>query len=323
MLKSRCFSLVLAVLFASSCQSIRKHPSRETGKEPARPSTGGAPPPATTPSSPAERGDDEEVPEEVTSAPEPTPVPVTVQRPRLALILGPGGLRAYAHAGLLQELAKAKIPVYWVGGMEMGALPAALFALKGQPFEAEWQMMKLKEDDLIRKGLLGGAGPLKADTLAEPLKLMFGGARAEDAKIPYMCSSYSAPKKQTFMMNRGSLAQMLMYCLPSPPLFEPYQGSGANPLALGSLAQTARAKGAQLVVYVDLLSENAFADADQGFIWGLFQQGIEAQAHAATETVRIGGLAGLRSFERRREMLQKGQEAGRRLVQTLQRKYGF
>ena len=88
------------------------------------------------------------------------------------MILGPGGLRSYAHAGLLQEVAKAKIPIYWVGGLEMGALPASLFALKGQPFEAEWQMMKLKEEDLIRKGLLTGSAPQKADTLTEPLRIL-------------------------------------------------------------------------------------------------------------------------------------------------------
>jgi NTE family protein len=276
----------------------------------------------------------------VTATPEETPVPIEVQptpppyreapslpvpsqRPRLALILGPGGLRSFAHAGMLQEIAKAKIPVYWIGGLEMGALPAALFALKGQPFEAEWQMMKLKEEDLVHSGILTGTAPLKADTLGDPLKLMFGSSRVEDAKISMMCSSYSLPKRQTFLMNRGPFWQMLQYCLPASPLFEPFQGNGANPMALASLAQVARQKGAQLLVYVDLLSDNSVGDNEEGFLWGLFQQGIEAQSRAVNETFKIGGLSGLRAFDKRREMLQKGQEAGRRLVQLLQTKYGY
>lgn len=308
--------LIITFLILGACQTVTKQTTHETRPEP----------PATGPVLAAPGGLPEEVPlPSVRETPiEPTPsVPVTAQRPRLALLLGPGGLRAFAHAGLLQEVAKAKIPVSWVGGLEMGALPAALFALKGQPFEAEWQMMKLKEDDLIKRGLLTGASPLKADTLGEPLKLMFGGARVEDAKIPSMCSSYSIGKKQTFLMSRGPFSQMLLYCLPALPLFESYQGNGANPLALTQLAQAARQKGAQLLVYVDLLTENGLAESENGFLWGLFQQSLESQSRQVTEVFKVGGLSGFRAFDKRREMLQKGQEAGRRLVQLLQTKYGY
>lgn len=308
-MKKRLLFFFLALALAS-CQTATV--SRE--KAP-------APPPALTPN-PAEPAAESER-ETVTPAPEAAPVPVAGQRPRLALILGPGGLRTYAHAGLLQELAKDKIPIFFVGGLEMGALPAALFALKGQPFEPEWQMMKLKEEDLIRKGLLSGSSPLKSDQLAGPLRLLFGGAKAEDAKISNMCTSYSVTKRQTFLMSRGPYSQMLQFCLPSLPLFENHQGNGANPIALAQLAHAARQKGAQLVVYVDLLTENAIAESDQGFMWGLFQQALETQAKAANEVVRVTGLPGLRAFDKRREMVQRGQEAGRRLVQLLQTKYGF
>jgi hypothetical protein len=90
-------------------------------------------------------------------------------RPRLALILGPGGLRAYAHAGFVQELAKARIPISFMVGVEMGAVPAALYAYKGQPFDPEWQMMKFKEEDLIKSSLLSRAGAQKVESLAGAL----------------------------------------------------------------------------------------------------------------------------------------------------------
>jgi NTE family protein len=304
-------------LFLSACQTITKHPSRESRKETAPPSA-----PSTTPSEPPvkEAPESEETEE---PAPETPTVPVAAQKPRLAIILGPGGLRAFAHAGFVQEISKAKIPVFWIGGMEMGALPAALYALKAQPFEAEWQMMKLKEEDVLHKGLLSGASPAKADTLAEPLKLMFGGVKVEDAKIPSMCSSYSIEKRQTFLMNRGPFSQMLLYCLPLLPLFEPYQGSGANPMALAQLASAAKQKGAQLLVYVDLLADSPVSENEGGFVWGLFQQAIESQLRSVNEIVKVPGLPGLRAFDKRREMILKGQEAGRRLVQVLQTKYGF
>ena len=310
--------LFVFFLFLASCQSLKVNNAHE-GKR------GTQAPPAMmpVPQSPSSGGFVSGSDLDRENQNQTGTLPVSSQKPRLALILGPGGLRAYAHAGLLQELAKAKIPVYSVSGLEMGALPAALFALKGQPFEPEWQMMKMKEDDFIHKGLLSGAGSQKADTLAEPLNLMFGSARAEDAKLSFMCSTYSVSKKQTFLLSHGLFTQILTSCLPSLPLFEPSQGNGANPLALLQLAQAARQKGAQLVVYVDLLSENFVSENEQGFFWGLFQQSLDSQVRAASEVVRISGLPGLRAFDRRREMLQKGQEAGKRLIQILQTKYGF
>ncbi len=307
------FGLFAVVIF-TGCQSMRQVPQGA----PARPTP---PPSIALPESqvPATDTDDEE---STTTAPS-TPAPINMQKPRLAVILGAGGLRAYAHAGLLQELAKAKVPVFAMAGLETGALPASLFAMKAQPFEAEWQMMKLKEDDWLKKGLLSGPAPKKAGDFSGPLSVMYGAAKAEDAKIPFVCPSYSSGKKQTFMMNRGQLAQTLLYCLPSLPLFEDQQGSGANPVALAETAQVLRQKGAQLIVYVDLLADNPLPLPEGGMMWGVYQSALQGDFSKVNEVVRIGGLGGFRNFAQRREALQKGQEAGRRLVQTLQTKYGF
>lgn len=244
-------------------------------------------------------------------------------RPRLALILGPGGMRAYAHAGFVQEFAKARIPLSFVVGVEMGALPAALYAHKAQPFDPEWQMMKLKEEDLIKSTLLSRAGAQKVESLAGPLQGIFGQSRIEDSRIPFYCPSYSLSKRQTYLVSRGSYAQNLLYCLGIGPLFEPFQGSGAQPLAISQIAESLKAKGAQLIVYVDLFAENGLEESESGWLWGVIQQGIESQLKSVDRVVKVTGLSGLRDFSRRREMLVKGQEAGKKFVETLQQNYGY
>lgn len=266
-----------------------------------------------------------QVSEPTNSLPEsqPTPPSVLVDRPRLAIILGPGGLRTFAHAGFIQELAKAKIPIFAIGGLETGALPAALFASRGQPFDPEWQMMKLKEEDWIQKGLLAGTSSKKPGDFLGSLNLMIGPIKTEDAKITFACPSYSSVKKQTFLMNKGSLAQVLLYCLPSEPLMSNYQGSGANPIALGVLAQNFRQKGAQLILYVDLIAENTLPLDENGMMWGVYQSAIQQDWTKANEVVKISGLSNFRNFSSRREMLQRGQEFGKKFIQTLQTKYGF
>ncbi|MFN7727675.1 MAG: patatin-like phospholipase family protein [Bdellovibrio sp.] len=308
--------LLSTFLFLTACQSMRMAPSRGTTPV-GTPNSQGLVLPTHEPVTPIETPANEVIPVET------APVAVNLQKPRLSLVLGAGGLRAFAHAGLLQELSKAKIPVFAIAGLETGALPAALYAMKGQPFEPEWQMMKLKEEAWLQKGLLSGPFPKKAGDFSGSLSLMYGAAKAEDAKIPFVCPSYSSAKKQTYMMNRGAFAQMLLYCLPSLPLFEDQQGNGANPVALSQVVQVLKAKGTQLVVYIDLLADNPLPLSENGMMWGVYQSALQSDFSKVNEVVKVSGLGGFRNFAGRREALQKGQEAGRRLVQILQLKYGF
>src|SRR4051812_35650969 len=68
----------------------------------------------------------------------PQAIPVAKEK-HVAVILGPGGYKAFAHAGVLKELKKANIPIQRIVGVEWGALVAGLFAQRGQVHEAEWK----------------------------------------------------------------------------------------------------------------------------------------------------------------------------------------
>lgn len=321
--------LIIGFLVLSACQSIRFSkgqspnintkapvlPTETAAKEGADPSSSASSPVTSSPVTASQNQDNSEA--------LPTAPIQTAQRPRLGLILGPGALRSYAHAGLLQELAKAKIPISMISGIETAALPAALYASRGQPFEAEWQMMKLKESDWFEKSIISGNSIKRPDQLLGTFKEMFGALRVEDSKITFVCPSYSVGKKQTYLMNKGSYSQLLLYCIPSKPLMRDYQGNGANVAGLGIVAQNMRQKGVQVVMYVDLIAENNLSLDDDGLSWGIYQSQIQDSYIKINELIKISGLGGFRDYSKRRENLQKGQEAGRKLVQTLQTKYGF
>jgi hypothetical protein len=72
----------------------------------------------------------------------PMPAPLAPEA-KVALVLGPGGYKALAHAQVVKELVQAKIPVQKVVGIEWGSLAAAFFALEGKAHEAEWKLYKL------------------------------------------------------------------------------------------------------------------------------------------------------------------------------------
>lgn len=62
-------------------------------------------------------------------APATPPPPPKIKGPvRVALVLGSGGARGYAHLGVIQALEEANIPVDMVAGASAGSIIAALYA---------------------------------------------------------------------------------------------------------------------------------------------------------------------------------------------------
>src|SRR3954464_8161080 len=54
--------------------------------------------------------------------------PVRASRPLVALVLGAGGSRGFAHVGVIKALEDARIPVDMIVGSSSGSVVAALYA---------------------------------------------------------------------------------------------------------------------------------------------------------------------------------------------------
>ncbi|MBO9668401.1 MAG: hypothetical protein J7501_16500, partial [Bdellovibrio sp.] len=203
---------VVALLLLAGCQSIqtREDIRRQQQPQTGRPSTQ-APqqqhpqypqypsqtlPPVTTEPNP-----------EVPSTP--PPAPVIPALPKIGIILGAGGAKTYAHIGFLHELARAKVPVAAIGGVEFAAPMAALYANREQANDVEWQMFKLKDEEVMKKSLLGNVNKNNdVSVLREFYSTAFSRVKAEDFRVPFACPSYNLKKNQVYLMNRGGLEQL-------------------------------------------------------------------------------------------------------------------
>lgn len=309
------FLLILFVItFLAACESFQ----RRTETAPA-PTTGPVTPTTPSPETGGSAhvvGGDEVVAQPVTKG----------TAPKLGVIFGPGALRAYAHIGVLQELSKLKAPIVAVSGLEMGALIAGIYANKGQLYDVEWQMMKLKEEDLLKKGFLDST--VKSGDVRELsgfLDMVFGNAKAEDGRVSFACPALNMSKSQVFMMNRGAFKQMTPYCLAFPPLFKPFQGSVAGVLDLKAAVDFARQKGANYVIYVDLL-EGSFqvgpSDSEVNTLWNLTAQALERQAKGVDMVISVPLKDfNLFDFSKRREILQRGLQSGQKAAQKITDKF--
>jgi NTE family protein len=253
--------------------------------------------------------------EEVPAPPSYNSPPLAVGvAPKIGLILGPGALRSYAHVGVVQELVKQRMPIHAIVGIEMGALVAAIYANKGQPYDVEWQMMKLKEPDLVQKGLL--SSQVKAGDVAslhDFINLALSSARAENSKVPFACPALQMEKQQVYLMSRGAYSDMLPYCLTLPPLFRPYQKNVAGVFSLRAAIDHLRAKGATYIVYVDLLSGPVKingASEDTQVLWSLAAETLSRPEKGLDYVIHVPLKEyDLLDFSRRREMIQKGQQS--------------
>lgn len=316
--------LLLSFAVLAGCQSVKKAPGRDP--RPATPpaSTGAPPPAPPVVDEPLPPISDEPAPPET-----PAPPPRTEPRAaKIGLILGPGGMRAWAHAGVLQEIHRSQLPVQFIAGLEMGALPAALYASKPQAFEAEWQMSKLKDEDLVRRSLMGGGTAVDLKDWRPYFQAQFGTSRIDDARLPFACLTYQNDKQQILILNKGGFAQAMPFCLSYPPIFRTYEGHHAAASQLTVLAKYLRQKGATHLIYVDVLGDRgrllpARGDESVQLIWNLTQAHLTSQSPVVDDVLRIPLSEEITSFSRRRDMIKQGKEAAARGLKPILKKYGL
>jgi NTE family protein len=245
---------------------------------------------------------------------DPTPQPV---ENKVGIILGPGAVLSFSQIGVIQELAKARIPIKYVVGVEMSSLVGAIYAQKEQPHDVEWQMFKIKEDDILGSSLIGTTQKeLDITELNGFFSDIFKDTKVEDFKVSFACPSYNTQKKQTLMMSKGLIRQLLPYCMSYPPLWKPYYGSIASVHDVQAPVDFLRAKGINFIIYVNSLgpqfsqSQNK-ADFKTDLIWDLANTQIQKNLKVDYIIPINTSSYSFVNYQARRDLLLKGVEAGR------------
>ncbi|UYL10392.1 patatin-like phospholipase family protein [Bdellovibrio sp. SKB1291214] len=322
----------MSLIFLAGCQSLKTREDIRTGTKPSTPSKTAT----TYPSSPrqAEEPSTPYQPDMQVEEPPPAPLPTPVipAMPKIAFILGGGGAKTYAHIGFLHEITRAKVPVYAIGGVEFASPMAALYANREQANDVEWQMFKLKDEEIIKKSLLGNVNKNgDISVMKDFYNTAFKNQKADDFRIPFACPSYNLKKNQTLMMNRGGMEQLLSMCMAYPPFFKPFQGNVAGIREISGLARYLRQKGANFVVLVNVLQApggnkpfTLDSAATDNVLWSEIA-GLYNKPFAGVDTVITldTGDYGIMDFDKRREIMNKGADSANRQLKTLTRKWGL
>lgn len=153
--------------------------------------------------------------------PKNAPKPAAIaKQPRVAVVLGGGGAKGFAHIGILEVLQKAGIPIDMVAGASAGSVVGALYADRGDATEAKNTLMNAGFWDLADIGNFPS------------IKGIIKGYRLEKFLLKHMQARDFNQTKLKFMVATTDLEHGTLFPIESGPIAPAVLASGAMPGAV-------------------------------------------------------------------------------------------
>ncbi|MGH3530985.1 MAG: patatin-like phospholipase family protein [Mycobacterium sp.] len=178
-------------------------------------------------------------------------------RPRVALALGSGGARGYAHIGVIHELRDRGYQIVGIAGSSMGALVGGLQAAGRLDEFAEWAR-SLTQRAILRllDPSITAAGVLRAEKILDAVREILGAATIEQLPIPYTAVATDLLAGKSVWLQRGPVDEAIRASIAIPGVTAPHvvdgrllaDGGILDPLPMAPIA----AVNADLTVAVSL-----------------------------------------------------------------------
>ena len=263
------------------------------------------------------------------------PVPAgDLPKPRVALVLGGGAARGFAHIGVIRALEQEKVPVDLIVGTSVGSLIGAIYAADRNSFELEWTAFKLEKDDIFDYGILNalnGMGAAKGEKLEAFIRSKVPIANIEDLKIPYAAVATDLNRGTKVILDKGSVAKAVRASSAIPGVFQPVTHQEKVLVDGGVIdnipVSVAREKGADLVIAVDIGEQVInfnIVDIIDVMLQSITIMGAEnAKVKKKDADVVIApkiGDVGMLDFTQKKRCMQAGIDAAQRVMPELKAK---
>ncbi|TXT39232.1 MAG: NTE family protein [Comamonadaceae bacterium] len=181
-------------------------------------------------------------------------------RPVLAIALGGGGLRGYAHIGVLQALEDAGIQPNLVVGTSIGAIVGAAYASGVAPAQL-WNLATAAPMFSLADLTLTGPGFVKGQALARWTNELVGQQPIERFSKRFAAVASDLQRAMPIAITSGNAGQAARASAAIPGVFLPVKYSDGELVDGGITSlvpvQTARALGADIVIAVDIYCHGA------------------------------------------------------------------
>ena len=181
---------------------------------------------------------------------------------RVALALGSGGARGYAHIGVIDELRDRGYDIVGIAGSSMGALVGGLQAADRLAEFADWAK-SLTQRAVLRllDPSITAAGVLRAEKILDAVRDILGEVTIEELPIPYTAVSTDLLSGKSVWLQRGPVDAAIRASIAIPGVITPHvfdgrllaDGGILDPLPMAPIA----AVNADLTIAVSLAGSEA------------------------------------------------------------------
>lgn len=245
---------------------------------------------------------------------------VTASKPaKIAVVLGAGASKGFAHIGILKILDSHKIPVHMIVGASVGSFVGSLYAYGYNPYELQTIAFGLQKDDIIDY-IIPDNGFIKGDKLENFVNNKVKYTPIDKFKIPFYAVATNIQTGEEIAFGRGNADKAVRASCSIPGIFQPavindkmyVDGGVVSPLAV----DVARRYGADVVIAVDI-SSNLASTIPVGTIETIMQASeimhskISAyqMKNAAVVIKPKVGYIGTSDFSKRHEAIMEGEKA--------------
>lgn len=163
----------------------------------------------------------------------------------MALALGGGGARGYAHIGVIQVLEERGYEIVGISGTSMGALVGGLHAAGRMSEYAEWASA-LSQRDVLRllDPSLKAPGVIRGDKIMARVRDLLAGVAIEDLPIPFTAVATDLLARKEVWFQRGPADVAIRAAIALPSVITPVMLNGRlladggmmNPIPIAPLA---------------------------------------------------------------------------------------
>ncbi len=238
---------------------------------------------------------------------------------RVALVLGAGASRGFAHIGVLKILETNKIPLHMIIGTSAGSFVGSLYAYSGDAFQLQKLSFAIEKGD-IADLTLPDNGFIKGEKLEEFINKSLKNTPIEKLKIPFYAVAADIQSGKEVVFASGNTGMAVRASCSIPGVFRPVRiadrmyvdGGVVSPVAVDA----ARRLGADIVIAVDI-SSNVETAQPEGTIDTLLQainimysklSAIQLSKADVVIKPAVGNIASS-DFSKRHEAVLEGEKA--------------
>ncbi|MBF0558906.1 MAG: patatin-like phospholipase family protein [Nitrospirae bacterium] len=184
--------------------------------------------------------------------------PPTQKPAKVALVLGAGAARGFAHIGVLKVLESNGIPVSMIVGTSAGSFVGSLYSYGFNAWQLQKMAIDLQKSDIADIGLPDN-GFIKGELLEAYINRVTRNTPIEKLRIPFYAVATNIQNGQEVIFGSGNTGMAVRASCAIPGVFRPVRigsqmfvdGGVVSPVAVDA----ARKMGADIVIAVDIASD--------------------------------------------------------------------